>query len=1045
MSTRRILLAYFGLFALSGAAGLVYEVLWLRHLAIVFGATAPATAAALGAFMGGLGAGGYFGGWLVSGHRNPLRLYALLELALIVAVGSVQVLLAAVDPLIGWAYRWGPAGTLLTCVRIAVPLLVLLGPTTLMGATLPVLASAIIRSPARISGAIGALYGWNTLGASAGAMLGGFVLIPAYGTLGTLCIAMTANAIVGISAWVLSTRAVDDTARARPVLGSSGTPADSRMPGLMLVACALSGLVALALEIIWSRTLVFFTGSTTYAFSLMIAVLLLGLAAGSFVTSWVGNRVQAVAPVIAAIFAGIALSALAGAYWLPTIGRHLNAWALLDLSWGRTLVVMCILAVTAIFVPAIGFGAALPLILRHEIVRRDGVAAATGTAYAANLAGSVAGAYLGGFVLVPLAGLVGSLRLLCAVLLGFGAVLAHSPSARRGTASAAASIALAVLAVVALAGRWHVPLHQVEAGEELVYYAEGASGTISVIRDHVGAKTLFIDHIGVAGTDPVMQTDQKSLAHLPMLLHPSPRRVLTVGFGSGGASWSYTRYPMLERIDCVEIAPEVAGAASYLKEANHDLFGDPRYHVIFDDARSLLAHTDERYDVIATDCTDLQYRGNAALYTLDYFGLCRRRLRPDGLVVVWMPLGGLNPDVFKIALNTFARSFPQVSVWYMNNYPTHYLLLVGSESRQRIDWERLLARLEIPEVRADLESVGLSDPYRLLSTFLMDDGAVRAFVAGSDVNSDARPLLEFRAPRSIDRFSGARNLEAMLDAVGGRGVAVPLATRYGEREERTVREKLAPYLRSAALLDRGHVAYQSARQDLRGTLELYRRAAAANPADVQIARLIDGVVETRQRLLRAYEAAAAAEPTSPMALHAFGVMLLDAGEAVRAAEVFGALARLQPESADVQVALARARREAGDRRGARSAIMRALQLDRTRADAWFERGVLDQQDADLTAAHDAFETALRIDASFYQARFNLGTVLAGMGQLSDARAAYEAGLADDPNEPGARINLAQILLLLGDRARAVEQLQRAAASNDPAAVRAKALLSDLQR
>lgn len=1044
MSALRILPIYFGLFALSGATALVYEVLWLRHLAIVFGATASATATALGAFMCGLGIGGYVGGLFASRHRNPLRLYALLELTLTVAAASVPVLLRAADPLIGWAYRWGPTGAPLMIARVIVPLLVLLGPTTLMGATLPILAQAVISSPTRIGRVIGALYGFNTLGAAAGAVIAGFVLIPAFGTWGTLGIAMSASALTGLAGLVLSARLVD-VATDRPAVSLSTSSPASRTSGSMLVACALSGLVALACEIVWTRTLVFFTGSTTYAFSVMVAVLLIGLAAGSFATARAGDRVADVRPVIATIFAGIALSALAGAYLLPSIGRSLNMWALLNLSWGRTLIVMFALAVTAIFVPAVGFGAVLPLIMRHQIRRRNGVAAATGTAFAANLAGSVAGAYLGGFLLVPGAGLVGSLRLLCAALLGFAALLMGKPWGERGRASAGASLALGALAIASLSGRWQTPLHQVDAGEALTYYAEGASGTISVIRHQLGAKTLFIDHIGVAGTDPVMQTDQKSLAHLPMLLHPAPRVVLTVGFGSGGASWSYTRYPMLERIDCVEIAPEVVGAAGHLREANHELFGDARYRVIFDDARSLLAHTDMRYDVIATDCTDLQYRGNASLYTLDYFGLCRRRLRPEGLVVVWMPLGGLTPDVFKLALSTFAHVFPQVSVWYMNNYPTHYLLLVGSESAQRIDWDRLLERIDIPEVRADLESVGLSDPYRWLSTFLLDDAAVRALVAGSDVNSDARPLLEFRAPYSVDRFSGALNLQMLIDAAEGRRGAIPLETRYGEREERTVREKVAPYLRSAALLNRGHVSYQSARQDLGGTLDFYQRAAAANPLDPQIPRLIDMVAQTRQQLLNASEAAARAEPHSVTALHDLGVMLLDAGQSARAADILTRAAQLEPHSVDVQIALSQALRQSGDREGARAAVLRAAQLDPKRAEAWFERGVLNQQDGDLAAARESFEAALRLRPDFHQARFNLGTVFAGMGQLSAARAAYEAGLEAEPGEAGARVNLAQILLLLGERGRAIEELKRAAASNHPAAARARALLTELHQ
>ena len=285
----------------------------------------------------------------------------------------------------------------------------------------------------------------------------------------------------------------------------------------------------------------------------------------------------------------------------------------------------------------------------------------------------------------------------------------------------------------------------------------------------------------------------------------------------------------------------------------------------------------------------------------------------------------------------------------------------------------------------------------------------------------------------------------LIDTAAAHPVAIPLVARYGEREAQTVRQKLAPYLRSASLLNRGHVAYQSARQDLQGSIALYRRAAAVNPNDPEIARLIDLVSDTRRRTLDAYQAAAASDAASATLLHDYGVMLLDAGQSARAAAVLARVATLEPRSADAHLALTRALRDSGDRAGARAALDRAVALDPSRAEAWFERGVLDQQDGRLTAARDSFETALRLRPALYQARFNLGTVFAGLGQLSDARAAYESGLAGDPDQPVARINLAQILLQLGERTRAIEELRRAGASDDPVAARARALLADLSR
>src|SRR5262249_13674814 len=178
-------------------------------------------------------------------------------------------------------------------------------------------------------------------------------------------------------------------------------------------------------------------------------------------------------------------------------------------------------------------------------------------------------------------------------------------------------------------------------------------------------------------------------AHVPMLLNSEARRVLTVGFGSGGASWSFSRYASLDRIDCVEIDPSVFHAAPALTASNHAVWTDRRFRLILEDARHYLASTDAQYDVISTDCTDLRYKSNANLYTTDYFSYCRRRIRPGGIVTVWMPLGGLGGDTFRMALRTFRDVFPHTAVWYMTNQPTHYLLLVGSDRTIDVDVNRI--------------------------------------------------------------------------------------------------------------------------------------------------------------------------------------------------------------------------------------------------------------------------------------------------------------------------------------------------------------------
>jgi tetratricopeptide (TPR) repeat protein len=408
-----------------------------------------------------------------------------------------------------------------------------------------------------------------------------------------------------------------------------------------------------------------------------------------------------------------------------------------------------------------------------------------------------------------------------------------------------------------------------------------------------------------------------------------------------------------------------------------------------------------------------------------------------------MPLGGLSGDVFRLALNTFATGFPQVSIWYMNNYPTHYLLLIGSESPQRIDWDRLLERMDVPDARADLESIRLGDPFRLLATFLMDDAGVRRFVAGAGVNSDARPALEFRAPRSTDRFSGARNLRDLLAAVERQPPRLPLETRYGAAQRQTVLARLEPYLRAARFLNRGHVSYQAGSYDFQAALEHYRRAAAANPADAHIPDLIAATARTRRSLLDVYEAAAVDDPDAPGLLYNLAVSRLAAGEPASAIDPLERLLRLQPAAPDAHLTLARAARLAGDLPRARAAADEAVRLAPARAEAHFERGLVLQDAGDAAGALAAFQRALALQPSMSEAHFNAGTALLSLDRMDEAQAAYEAGLRLDPDEARARVNLAQILLLRGDKAGAARALRAIPPDAGPAYARAQSLLGDI--
>jgi spermidine synthase len=290
----------------------------------------------------------------------------------------------------------------------------------------------------------------------------------------------------------------------------------------------------------------------------------------------------------------------------------------------------------------------------------------------------------------------------------------------------------------------------------------------------------------------MLLTDQKSLAHVPMLFLKNPKSALTVGFGSGGASYSYSLYPELTKIRCVEITKTVPQAAPYLQDSNKGIIyssdpqlqqeqkwidglpaedplakskllplwedephgplfkSDPRYGIILDDARSYLRFTADKYDIIATDCTDLRYKSNANLYDLQYFELCRERITDDGMVVVWMPLGGLSDAAMKVALRTFYKVFPEMEVFYMNNQPTHYVLLLGTKHPLKVDIANIRRRLQIKGVSEDLAEIKLNDPAKILSCFVTGGALMKPYLDSNPVralNTEDTPYLEFESPR----------------------------------------------------------------------------------------------------------------------------------------------------------------------------------------------------------------------------------------------------------------------------------------------------------
>jgi spermidine synthase len=774
-----------GLFFASGAAGLVYEVVWTRLLLNVFGATLYAVSTVLAAFMGGLALGSLVGGRIADRIRRPLAAYGVVELAVAVTALAVPFVLDLLDPLYGLLYARGESPLLLlSIVRFVVSFAVLLVPTTCMGATLPLLARFVARRRDQLGGRIGALYALNTTGAVTGTFLAGFVLLAALGVWGSMVAAACVSAAVGVVSLAISprlepARRPDATPSTRaPEPAEEAEPLPSWVPRLVIATYGVGGFASLSFQVLWSRALVFnfdVLKATTYSFSAMLTVFLVGLALGSAIMSPLVGRLR---DPMRAYGLLLVVTGLVGSASLVVLLGPAGALQVADpiasdgsLRWGVEVVNIFLRTAATILPPTLLMGMLFPVAARLAVRRVEDAGAVTGRLYASNTAGAIVGSFAAGFLLIPITGLAGGMLALGAlyVILGMTVLLANPAEATSGRLVWGA-VGIAAIVVPVATATTDAPFQRVFPGHRIVVdedgepaYREGPLATVAVMESTIGHRTIYIDNVSVAGTDRILLTDQKSLANVPMALLESPGSALTVGFGSGGASWSFLQYDEIERVDCVEISPTVPRMAHTLRASNHGVlddwdrrsslvgrrFWDGRFRVILDDVRSYLQFTDLRYDIIATDCTDLRYKSNANLYDVEYFELCKRRITDDGLVVVWMPLGGMSPEVFASAMRTFSHVFPDMTIWFMHNEPTHYLLLLGSKQPLEIDIDRLLERSRRPRIRRDLAEVSLHQPEKILSCFLTEAPAVEADLAAlnSVLNTENIPFLEFESPK----------------------------------------------------------------------------------------------------------------------------------------------------------------------------------------------------------------------------------------------------------------------------------------------------------
>jgi spermidine synthase len=821
------------LFFLSGASALIYELVWQRQLNLVFGVSTLSVSVVVAAYMGGLALGGHLCGRFVDRLRRPLWSYALLEAGICVAglllpAGSAG--LSGVYTALYAAWQPGSWGGVLLRFAIAFPLLA--GLAALIGATLPIMGRLTVGDARNLPRTFSAIYAVNTLGGVVGAALTGFILLRCLGMRETLWIAAGLNALVacaaGLSSLLEEKRDETWDSVNRPDTPTPTAGASKRGAVLALACVAVTGAVGMGLEVGWSRVLGILTSNSAYGFALLLSVLLLGLGVGGLIQAlWSrreGNpwgRLACCQWLLAAITIGSLPFFHASPNWLD---RWCDGRSTAMVFLGEAT-----LTALALFLPGVLMGMSMPLLLAGVTNDPKRFGLGLGRLNAVNALGCAGGALSVGFFLIPWLGIHGTF----AVLVGGTLLAARTAWRMAAQLSWRWKRFVGLAATGVLAAAWFVQPSEeflkspVREPRQVLYYREGNNATVNVIQEPTGTRSIFVDGQPVAGTAGTSVVDQKMLAHLPLLLHPAPKRALTVGFGSGGTSSSMALHGV--DVDCVEIEAAVPGAAELFQSENHGVLNQSRFRLIVDDARSWLHVAPERYDVIVTDCTNIQYRSNGDLYTVEYFELMKDRLATDGVAAAWVPANGIRDTDLKTLLRSFRRVFPHTSVWYMNPLATDFLIVIGTPHELQIDMEELSRRMSRPGVREDLAAVGLTDPCRLVYSFLATGGNLASYIGPGALNTDDRPILSYSTYGATFESTIASNLVGLVSCRED----VAMYTRRCVSEQTMLRH----YVASNEML-LGHISYLSGLEP--AALEHYLKGSGLLPDDPAFAEVVRG-------------------------------------------------------------------------------------------------------------------------------------------------------------------------------------------------------------
>ncbi len=810
--SRKILVIVSFCFFLSGAAGLIYEVVWSRILSLTFGTTLPAVTTVLSAFMGGLALGGFVFGRLADKWGKPLPIYGILEVGIGIYGLFTPLLFRYADSFYAFIFHMFDRNMFwFHLLRFFICFLILIIPTSLMGGTLPILSRYFIRRKAELGTGLGLLYGLNTLGAVIGTLSAGFIFIRFVGVNPTIMIAAISNIIIGgfiVFLYYFAAKRPaadeqvaegDETKEEAPEVQEEAVPGVESMaeapeedegvsvkvkalpPWFFIAAYFAAGFGAMACEVAWTRAMTLIIGSSVYAFTLMLSAFLTGLALGGAALGRIADRHKD--PLI--LFAGLELGI--GFFVLSSIvllGRmpvlFLDYFSITERSFAGLQFIEFFLISLIMFVPTFLMGAAFPVVNRLYVRNISNLGRKVGDLYFVNTLGGIGGSTTAGFLLIPAIGSQSTLTLAACLFLTVGLVaflLNRAAPVSKRVLSGSMLVVLSVVYVLSIRS-WN-PLLMTsgiyvyapnmedgfEADRKFLFYEEGLHSQVAVTKKS-GIKSLRINGKtdGSSGAD--MKT-QVLLAQIPMIMHEEPEKVLIIGWGTGVTAGSAAKYEKAD-IEAVEIDSLVVEASKFFAEENHNALDDPQIDIILADARTYLRNIPRKYDVIISEPSNPWITGVSNLFTSDQFQIFKNKLKHNGVVCQWIHAYYMEPEDLKTIFRTFLHVFPHVTLW--EGSEGDYLML-GSLEPKTVLPATLTERINERKLAGELSSIEIYDIQDLIDRFLMNTESLGNFVGKGPLNTDQRPIIEFNAPHALFKHTYITNKkmieEAALDEFPG--------------------------------------------------------------------------------------------------------------------------------------------------------------------------------------------------------------------------------------------------------------------------------------